>query len=148
VRAAGHALREGADFEDAFFHVMTARAEPAIGRERPVVVARWPRQMAMLARLCDDDVRFAERFELYAGGLELANAYLELTDPNEQRARFEADNLARVALNKAPLPIDELFLRDLATMPAAAGIALGFDRLLMLLTDAKTIDEVVVVQWR
>jgi lysyl-tRNA synthetase class 2 len=148
VRAAGHALREGADFEDAFFHVMTARVEPAIGRERPIVVERWPRQMAMLSRLCDDDPRFAERFELYAGGLELANAYLELTDPVEQRARFEADNAARRALGKEPLPVDELFLRELEDMPAAAGIALGFDRLLMLVTGATRIDDVIVAPWR
>jgi len=148
ARAAGHALREGADFEDAFFHLMGTRVEPAIGRERPVVVTRWPRQMAMLARLCDDDDRYAERFELYAGGLELANAYLELTDPAEQRRRFEADNDARRALGKAPLPLDEVFLADLAHMPPAAGIALGFDRLLMLVTGEREIDAVLDVPFR
>jgi len=148
ARGAGHHLREGADFEDAFFHLMGTCVEPAIGRDRPCVVSRWPRQMAMLARLCPDDELYAERFELYAGGLELANAYLELNDPQEQRRRFLADNETRRALGKQPLPLDEDFLADLAHMPAAAGIALGFDRLLMLLTGESTIDAVLDVPFR
>lgn len=148
VKKAGHKLRPGADFEDAFFHVMLARVEPAIGLERPCVVTRWPRQMAILARGCDDDPLFAERFELYAGGLELANAFDELTDPVEQRARFLEDNEAREALGKAPLPLDELFLEELQRMPASSGIAVGFDRVLMLLFGAREITEVVPVPFR
>jgi lysyl-tRNA synthetase class 2 len=148
AKTAGLKLRPGADFEDAFFQVMDTRVEPAIGRERPVVVSRWPRRMAVLARACDDDELFAERFELYAGGLELANAFDELTDPVEQRARFEADNRARLALGKESLPVDELFLEDLARMPRASGIALGVDRLLMLVFGAGEIDDVVPLPFR
>ncbi len=148
TRDAGHKLRPGADFEDAFFHVMLSRVEPAIGRQRPCVVTRWPRPMAILARGCDDDERFAERFEIYAGGLELANAFDELTDPVEQRARFVADNDARAALGKERLPLDELFLEELARMPASSGIALGVDRLLMLLFGARDIRDVVPVPFR
>lgn len=104
--------------------------------------------MAILARACDDDALFAERFELYAGGLELANAFDELTDPIEQRARFVADNDARAALGKQRLPLDELFLEELARMPPSAGIALGFDRVLMLLLGAARITDVVPVPFR
>ncbi|MFZ9889309.1 MAG: EF-P lysine aminoacylase EpmA [Myxococcota bacterium] len=148
VREAGHALREGADFEDAFFHVMGTRVEPHIGRDRLCVVERWPRQMAVLARGSDDDPLFAERFEIYAGGLELANAFDELTDPTEQRRRFAADNHLRRALGKEALPIDELFLRSLADLPPTVGIALGFDRVLMLLFGAAHIEDVVPVPFR
>lgn len=148
VRERGHKLRPGADFEDAFFHVMVSVVEPAIGKERPVVVERWPRQMAVLSRLCDDDPRFAERFELYAAGLELANAFDELTDPEEQRARFVEDNAARERLGKPALPLDEVFLTELARMPKTAGIALGVDRLLMLLFGARDIDEVNALPFR
>lgn len=148
AKGAGHKLREGADFEDTFFHVMGTRVEPKIGQERPCVVTRWPRQMAVLARVSSDDPLFAERFEIYAGGLELANAFDELTDPAEQRARFVADNDARAALGKERLPLDELFLTELARMPPSAGIALGFDRVLMLVESAADILEVVPVPYR
>jgi len=148
VKDAGHHLRPGADFEDAFFHVMTTRVEPALDPSRPIVVERWPRQMAVLARLCDDDPRYANRFEIYAGGLELCNAFDELTDPDEQRARFCDDNRARRALGKPELPLDEDFLAALSHMPRTAGIALGFDRVLMLLLGASSIDEVCGLPWR
>lgn len=148
AKAAGHALREQADFEDAFFHIMVSRVEPRIGRDVPIVVEKWPRQMAVLSNICVDDPLFAGRFELYAGGVELANAFDELTDPIEQRARFAADNQARAGMGKAPLPLDELFLDDLARMPSTAGIALGWDRLLMLLFGASHIDEVQVLPFR
>ncbi len=148
VRAAGVALRPQADFEDAFFAVMEKHVEPALPEDRAVVVTRWPAAMAALARLCDDDARYAERFEIYARGLELANAFDELTDPAEQRARFERDNAHRVRLGKAPLRIDETFLRDLAHMPPAVGVAVGVDRVLMALLGAATIDEVTGLPWR
>lgn len=148
ARAAGHALREQADFEDAFFHIMVSRIEPQIGREAPLVVDRWPRQMAVLSKLCEDDPLFAGRFELYAGGIELANAFDELTDPVEQRERFLDDNRMRVGLGKKSLPIDEEFLRDLGNMPDSAGIALGWDRLLMMLFGEKKIDDVQVLAFR
>ena len=149
------ALRKGADFEDAFFHVMGAHVEPAIGRARPVVVSRWPTSMAVLAQKCADDALFAERFEIYAhapalggGALELSNAFAELTDPVEQRARFLDDNAKRRALGKAVLPLDEDFLATLGDLAPTAGCALGFDRLLMLLDGARDIDDVTAVTWR
>jgi elongation factor P--(R)-beta-lysine ligase len=152
VEAQGAILRPSApgaaDFEDAFFHVMTHAVEPHIGRERPIVVERWPAPMAVLARKAADDPRFAGRFEVYAGGLELSNAFDELTDPVEQRARFEADNRLRRALGKAELPLDEDFLAVLGRMPPTAGCALGFDRLLMHLLQLPEIEAVTALPWR
>lgn len=148
TKAAGHVLRPGADFEDAFFHIMGTCIEPRIGHERPTVVERWPRQMAVLARLCRDDPRYAERFELYAGGLELANAFDELIDPVEQRARFLEDNRLRRSLGKEALPLDEVFLEELAGMRPSAGIALGVDRLLMLIFGERDINAVQALPHR
>lgn len=148
AKRAGFSLRPGADFEDAFFQVMGSAVEPALPKDRPLVVERWPKQMAVLSRLLDDDPRYAGRFELYAGGLELANAFDELTDPEEQRARFWDDNRARKALGKPELPFDEVFLEELSRMPRSAGIALGLDRVLLLLFQAERIDEVYALPWR
>jgi lysyl-tRNA synthetase class 2 len=139
VRSAGMHLRAGADWEDAFFHVMVEKIEPQLGS---VVVKRWPMQVAALARRCDDDARFCERFEIYGNGLELCNAFDELTDPVEQRARFVADNEKRAQLGKQTLPIDEQFLAALPRMPRTCGNALGVDRLLMFLTNATEISAV------
>jgi lysyl-tRNA synthetase class 2 len=100
--------------------------------------------MAALARVRADDPRWAERFELYAGGLELANGFSELTDAAEQRRRFEAEQEQRRRAGRPVHPIDERFLADLARMPAAGGVAVGLDRLLMLLTGAETIGEVLL----
>jgi lysyl-tRNA synthetase class 2 len=99
--------------------------------------------MAALARTKPGDPSVAERFELYIDGLELANAFSELTDPLEQRRRFAADEKRRRAAGKPPYPLPENFLNELAAMPEAAGIALGLDRLVMLITDAERIDDVV-----
>lgn len=148
ARRAGFALRPGADFEDAFFQVMADAVEPAIGRDKPCVLERWPAQTAVLARRCDDEPLLAARFELYAGGLELCNAFDELTDPVEQRARFLQDNRARRALGKEELPIDEDFLADLPALPRSAGNALGVDRVLMLVLGASRIDDVVAMPFR
>lgn len=158
--AAGLAL-VGADrmgFDDAFFAVMDQVIEPAIGHGRLCVLERWPATMAVLARRCDDDPRFARRFELYGqhaptGGagscLELCNAFDELRDPVEQRARFEEDNAVRLRLGKPALPLDEDFLAALPSLPApTAGNALGVDRVLMLLLGASTIDEVLAQPFR
>lgn len=148
VRARGVPLRAAADFEDAFFETMARFVEPAIGRGRLAVVERWPAQMAVLARTCIDDPLFAERFEIYVDGIELCNAFDELTDPVEQRARFEEDNATRARLGKPMLPLDEEFLAALAHMPPTSGIALGFDRLLMWLTGKEQIDDVQPLAWR
>ena len=100
-------------------------------------------QMAALARLKPDDQQYAERFELYVGGLELANGFSELTDPNEQLARFQEANRIRKNIGKEALTLPGLFLSELSAMPPAAGIAFGIDRLVMLTVGAEEIDQVV-----
>jgi lysyl-tRNA synthetase class 2 len=131
-------------YDDLFFRVFLERIEPRLGGRRPVYVFDWPAPMAALARLKAADPRWAERFELYAGGLELANGFSELTDPVEQRERFERELRMRAAAGRAVYPIDERFLDALGRMPPAGGVALGLDRLLMLLTGAETIEEVLL----
>ncbi len=142
ARAAGFHVPADASFEDAFFLVMD-KIEPELGQTAPVVVERYPRSMAVLARLCEDDPRYAARFELYAHGIELANAFDELTDGEEQRRRFEEDNAERRRLGKPALPIDEAFLADIDDLPRSAGIALGFDRLVLALLGASDLERVV-----
>ena len=103
----------------------------------------WPAPLGALARRKPDDPRLVERFELYAGGLELANAFGELIDPVEQRARFEDEARDRAARGKAVYPIDEKLLAALPRMPPTCGVALGFDRLVMLVLGAREIRDVV-----
>ena len=138
----GYALRELATFDDVFHHIMLTKIEPAIGHDRPCVVKNWPVQMAALARVCENDPLFAERFEIYCGQMELANAFAELIDPVEQKIRFERDQEERILLGKTALPIDDRFISDLSFMPNAVGIAVGFDRLLMLISQIPEIDQV------
>ncbi|MBP1752075.1 MAG: tRNA synthetase, class [Geobacteraceae bacterium] len=128
---------------DCFDEVMVTDIEPRLGISRPTFLLDYPAERGALARLREDDPTVAERFELYAGGLELANAFTELTDPVEQRLRFHHEESFRRSMGKSPYPVPEKFLVELSSMPPAAGIALGIDRLIMLLTDAETIDEVV-----
>jgi lysyl-tRNA synthetase class 2 len=145
ARAAGRdAGPDGEPFEDAFFRLMLAEVEPRIGLERPTFLVDWPASMAALSRLKADDPRWAERFELYAGGLELANGFTELTDATEQRARLLEEQALRRRLGRPALPLDEPFLAALPRMPAAGGVAVGFDRLLMLLTGAASLTEVLL----
>ncbi|MDF7674052.1 EF-P lysine aminoacylase EpmA [Acetobacteraceae bacterium ESL0709] len=139
---AGVALREGEGWEDLFFRLMLEKIEPHIGRERPTFLTHWPAPQAALAKKDPQDSRAALRFELYIAGLELANAFEELTDEVEQRARFLEDRARRLSLYKdQDWPLDEAFLRAIAFMPPASGIALGFDRLVMLATGAPHIDD-------
>lgn len=141
---AGTRLREGEGWEDLFFRLLLERVEPAIGRAHPTFLTHWPTAQAALARRDPLDPRVAERFELYLCGLELANAFVELTDADEQRLRFEADRARRHALYGGPdWDIDEAFLAALPTLPPCAGIALGFDRLAMLATGAEHISDVI-----
>jgi lysyl-tRNA synthetase class 2 len=123
---------------------MLDRIEPHLGMGRPTVLLEYPVSMAALARAKPGDPRVAERFELYACGVELANAFGELTDPHLQRERFEADQALKQRLYGRHYPIDEDFLAALEHgMPESAGIALGFDRLVMLATGAERIEEVL-----
>jgi elongation factor P--(R)-beta-lysine ligase len=145
VRAAGIAVADGTAWDDAFFAAFLARVEPALAAlDHPVILEDWPAPLAALARRKPGDPRTALRFEAYVGGIELANAFGELTDPVEQRARFEHDQATRRTRGKPVYPIDERLLAALAEgLPPSAGIALGVDRLVMLATGAETIDEVL-----
>jgi lysyl-tRNA synthetase class 2 len=129
-------------WDDIFYQVFLDRIEPELTRSGPTFVFDWPAPLGALARPHPRDPRLVERFELYAGGLELANAFGELTDPVEQRRRFEEETRMRAARGKAVYPIDEELLAALPLMPPTAGIALGLDRLIMLATGARDISEV------
>lgn len=128
---------------DRFDLDLVSKVEPALPRDRPVVLMEYPAAAAALARLKLGDPRVAERWELYLGGVEIANAFTELADPVEQRARFESCAADRAARGKPVYPIDEAFLAALARMPPAGGVALGVDRLTMLLAGADTLDAVL-----
>ncbi|MFT5438352.1 MAG: lysyl-tRNA synthetase class 2 [Alphaproteobacteria bacterium] len=140
---AGVRTADSDGWDDIFHRIMLERIEPSLGIGVPTVLHSWPASLAALARIDPDDVRLAERFELYICGVELANGFGELTDADEQRRRFEAEIGRKKSLTGEIYPIDEDFLTALAVMPDAAGIALGFDRLVMLLTDADRIEEVL-----
>jgi elongation factor P--(R)-beta-lysine ligase len=126
-----------------FDEVMVRDIEPRLGLDKPVFIHDYPAERGALARLKADDPAVAERFELYMGGLELANAFSELIDPREQRDRFLTEQACRCAGGKTVYPLPEKFLAELPAMPPSAGIALGIDRLVMVLMDAAGIDEVV-----
>jgi lysyl-tRNA synthetase class 2 len=150
ARAAG--LRVAADdgWSDVFTRILVERVEPALGRGRASVLCEYPAPEAALARRKPGDPRVAERFELFACGVELANAFGELTDAAEQRRRFEADMAEKQRLYGVRHPIDEDLLAAVAAMPPTSGIALGLDRLAMLATGARRIEEVLwapVVEW-
>jgi lysyl-tRNA synthetase class 2 len=125
-----------------FEETLTAEVEPRLG-PAPLFLVDYPAPLAALARLKPGDPTVAERCELYLGGLELANGFSELTDPVEQRARFMRDEAARRAAGKPPRPLPEPYLTELANLPPCSGMALGIDRLVMLLTDTAEIAEVV-----
>ncbi|CAN5319619.1 EF-P lysine aminoacylase EpmA [soil metagenome] len=131
-------------WSDIFSRVLVERIEPRLGMGRPTVLFEYPASEAALARMKPDDPRYAERFELYVCGVELANGFAELTDAAEQRARFAADMDEKQRIYGERYPIDEDFLAALSAMPPASGVALGLDRLVMLATGARHIDD---VQW-
>lgn len=140
----GVSVGSASAWDDVFFQLWLDRVEPLLAAlPDPTFVFDWPLPLAALARPSPVDPRLAERFELYAGGLELANAFGELTDAAAQRARFESESARRRALGKATYPIDEALLTALESMPETAGIALGFDRLMMYVLGATEIREVV-----
>jgi elongation factor P--(R)-beta-lysine ligase len=143
ARSAG--LRTAADdsWADIFSRVLVERVEPRLGLGRATILCDYPVSEAALARAKPEDPRLAERFELYACGVELANGFGELTDPIEQRRRFAAEMDERERVYGDRYPVDEDFLEALADMPPASGIALGFDRLVMLATGADRIEQVL-----
>jgi lysyl-tRNA synthetase class 2 len=143
--AAGQGIRIAADdtWADIFSGVLVERIEPRLGIGRATILDEYPVSEAALARPTAHDPRVAERFELYVCGVEIANAFGELTDPAEQRRRFEAEMAEKVRVHGERYPLDEDFLAALARMPPASGIALGFDRLAMLATGAQRIEQVL-----
>jgi elongation factor P--(R)-beta-lysine ligase len=126
-----------------FGRILGEKVEPHLGQGRITILDRYPAPEAALARRSSEDGRTSERFEIYACGVELANGFGELTDPAEQRRRFEADMEEKQRLYGERYPLDEDFLAALAFMPEASGVALGFDRLVMLATGAQRIDQVL-----
>ncbi len=143
-RAAGLVPRARETWQDLFFRLMGERVEAALAASgQPAFLHSWPASEAALARRSAADPRVADRVELYVGGIELANGFVELTDTAEQRARFEAWRAERAGLGAADQGWDEDFLHALGMMPQSAGIAIGFDRLVMLATGATCIADVL-----
>jgi lysyl-tRNA synthetase class 2 len=144
ARPLGIAPHAGDDWEDLFFRIFLARIEPKLGVGAPTILYDYPIAMAALARPKPEDPRLAERFEVYVCGLELANAFGELTDAALQRRRFQQDQARKQARYGFAYPIDEDFLAALTYgMPPSAGIALGFDRLVMVATGTERIEDVL-----
>ncbi|MEO8883630.1 MAG: EF-P lysine aminoacylase EpmA [Devosia sp.] len=143
LRAAGVPVPAEYTWSYLFSRVLVEKVEPNLGIGRVTILDRYPAAEAALARRTADDSRVAERFELYACGVELANGFGELTDAAEQRRRFEAEMDEKRVLYGETYPIDEDFLGALEIMPEASGVALGFDRLVMLATGAPRIEQVM-----
>lgn len=133
----------GDSWSDLFSRILVERIEPKLGQDRLTLLCEYPSEEAALARPLPRDPRFAERFELYACGVELANGFGELTNAAEQRRRFEAEMDVKQSTYGERYPLDEDFLAALEHMPDACGVALGFDRLVMLATGARRIADVL-----
>lgn len=143
--ARASSIKTGDDdtWSDIFSRILVERIEPNLGIERATILDEYPRVEAALARATEHDPRLAERFELYVCGVELANGFGELTDAAEQRRRFEIEMNEKERVYGERYPLDEDFLAALSRMPPASGVALGFDRLVMLATGAARIDQVL-----
>jgi lysyl-tRNA synthetase class 2 len=155
AHADGASLREAAlklgvhvgsstSFDDVFFHLFLERVERKLGFGRPTFLIEYPASMASLSRLKPGDARVAERVELYADGVELANGFSELIDEHEQRKRLIEEQDLRRSLGRPVFPLDENFLAALPRMPPSGGIAVGLDRVLMLLMGVREISEVLL----
>ncbi|MPZ57998.1 MAG: EF-P lysine aminoacylase GenX [Rhizobiales bacterium] len=143
AKAIGIRVAEDDLWGDIFSRILVERVEPHLGRERLTLLYEYPAVQSALARPSALDPRVAERFELYACGVELANGFGELTDAVEQRRRLEAEMDVKARVYGERYPIDEDFIAAVAQMPQASGVALGFDRLVMLATGATRIDQVL-----
>lgn len=137
------------NYDDAFFLIFLNEIESKLGVGRPTFLYRYPVSMAALSRVCPDDSRYAERVEVYIAGLELANGFSELTDADEQKRRLVQERAERAALGKDVYDIDESFIDALKLgMSPSTGIALGVDRLIMLLLDRSSIEDVLLFPFR
>ncbi len=140
--ARGYQVADDTTWEQGYHQIFLNAIEPRLGRLVPTILHDYPASMAALARRKADDPRYAERFEFYIAGIELGNAFSELTDADEQQARLEAERAERAALGKTRYEIDADFLRALRVgMLPAAGIAVGVDRIVMLFAEADSIQE-------
>jgi EF-P lysine aminoacylase GenX len=145
ARRAGFDTAPDDTWDDIFHRLFMKRVEPALPADRPVFLIEYPAQLPSLARHVPDNTGYVERFELYIGGLELANAFTELNDPVEQRRRFEADCSIKREMEGYEGGVDEALLAALEYgMPPSGGVAVGLDRLIMLFADVPTIDPVIV----
>ena len=143
AKRGGFSITAEDGWSDIFSKVLAAAIEPRLGQGRLTLLVDYPRIEAALARPKASDPRLSERFELYACGVELANGFGELTDPEEQRKRFETEMAEKERIYGERYPLDDDFLTALGHMPAASGVALGFDRLVMLAAGAPQIDDVL-----
>ena len=143
AKRGGFDVAEDDNWADIFSKILVARVEPRLGIGVPTVLYEYPRCEAALARATEHDPRVAERFELYVCGVELANGFGELIDPFEQRKRFELEMAEKERVYGERYPIDEELLLALAQMPPSSGVALGFDRLVMLATGARNLSDVI-----
>jgi lysyl-tRNA synthetase class 2 len=143
ARRGGFDVADDDSWADIFSKILVARVEPKLGSGAPTVLYEYPRCEAALARATAHDPRVAERFELYICGVELANGFGELIDPFEQRKRFELEMAEKERVYGERYPIDEDLLLALAQMPPSSGVALGFDRLVMLATGARNLSDVI-----
>jgi elongation factor P--(R)-beta-lysine ligase len=143
ARTIGVRVADDDSWSDLFSRILVERIEPKLGQGRLTLLCEYPAEEAALARPLSRDPRFAERFELYACRVELANGFGELTNAAEQRRRFEAEMDVKQATYGERYPLDEDFLAALEQMPEASGVALGFDRLVMLATGARSIADVI-----
>jgi lysyl-tRNA synthetase class 2 len=140
----GYVVSDNDRFDDIFFKIFLNEIEPHLGKDKPTILMDWPAQMAALSKRKFDDPRYAERFEIYIAGLELGNAFSELNDPKEQFSRLKKEKKLRKKLGKDVYNIDKEFIQALEIgMPPAGGIAMGVDRLVMLFTNSKSIEEVL-----
>ncbi len=143
VTGIGMKIADDDSWSDLFSRVVVEKIDPNLGLERPTILYEYPIAEAALARPAGHDPRVAERFELFAATIEIANAFGELTDANEQRRRFEMEMDDKQRIYGEAYPLDEDFLAAIGMMPEASGIALGFDRLAMLATGATNIEQVL-----
>jgi lysyl-tRNA synthetase class 2 len=144
VSGKGYKVDDETPYEELFFLVFLNEIEPKLGLTKPVIVYEYPVQMAGLAKKCEEDSRYSERFEVYIGAIELCNAFTELNDPVEQKARLEAEHEQRKLMGKADYGVDQGFISALNFgMPPSGGVALGVDRLMMLLTNTADIRDLL-----
>lgn len=145
VQKKGYNVEYNTSFDDLFFMVFLNEIEPKLGLEKPVFLYEYPVSMAALSKKCFEDARYAERVEVYIAGIELANGFTELNDPVEQEQRLQEECLQRQKLQKDYYPVDQSFIRALQFgMPPSGGIALGVDRLMMILMETEDIHDVIL----